>query len=406
MLDTRTPGDLYTIQIYDHSGRLWKTLQGWDRLEFSQRINDPWNHSIQLTVAPNNSLCQDLRSIPPDYFVLITRYDPVTQVSTLVYEGFHATVSEQTQLDGNIFFNLYGGGYTKLLERRLVLPPPGLENSEKSGYGETIVKDYVYDSCIRPTGILVTQSEETREESTDVKTIETRLIATFIDQGRIMPGFHVVPTENRGLQTSYSARFTNLESVVKAIIEKSGLDYGIYGSVPPGQFWFDCRPVWGLDRRVDNQDGNPPTIFSLELGNMLIPILSTNHRHEKNYFYAGGSGEGALRQLLQFSNDEAIAASPWGRSELFVSASSEDTMEGLLQACRDAEAKRGTKYEMEFGILMTRSIRWPRDWGLGDLVTAYYRDYRADKQISEIRVVVSPGQQQVENITVELKEVT
>lgn len=401
------PADLYDIRIYDHDGHLWRVLRGWDRLEFSQRLNDPWNHSIQLTVSPDNPLGEELRSMPMDYFVLIYRYDPIVQSNDLVYEGFNATVSEQTQLDGNIFFNLYGGGYTKLLDRRLVLPPPGSENNDKKGYGETIIKDYVYECCVKPTGLLATTTEEEREagSSDNNKTIQDRLETIFVDNARAFPGFNIIPTSGRGAVSEYSARFTNLDSVIKAICEDADLDYGVTGSVPPGEFWFDCRPNWGLDRTVGNTDGNQPAIFSLELGNMLIPILSTNHRHEKNYFYAGGSGQGELRQILQFSNSVAIAESPWGRSELFVNASSEDTNAGLIAACREAEGKRGAKYEMEFDVRLTQGIRWPRDWGLGDLVTAYYRGLRFDKKIKEIQVVIAASQQQPEQITLEFEEV-
>lgn len=156
---------------------------------------------------------------------------------------------------------------------------------------------------------------------------------------------------------------------------------------------------------MGNTDGNFPAVFSLEVGNMLIPILSTNHRHEKNYFYAGGSGQGELRQIMQFWDTEAIAQSPWGRSELFVNASGEETNDGLFQACREAQGKRGAKHEMEFDVRLTQSVRWPRDWGLGDLVTAYYRGLRFDKKISEIAVVVASSQQQAEQITLEFKEI-
>jgi len=393
MTDSYIPTDLYIIKIYNHDGELYKILRRWDRLEFSQRVNDPWNHTIHLRVSPNDPLGEELRNLKRDYFILIDRYDPVTDTTDLVYEGLHQTSHEQTQMDGNIVFTLYGGGYTKLLDRRIVLPPPGQEYNEKSGPAETIIKEYIYECMIRPTGLANTSD------------LETQQTTTFVDEDRIMPNFFIEPILGRGTTTEYRARFTNLDSVVKAIADDGGLDYGIVGTDPPGRFEFQCRSLWGLDRRLDNTEGNPEAVFSLERGNMLIPLLSTNHRHEKNYIYIGGQGQGEKRQVAQISDSTAISVSPWGRSELFTDSRKSDTYAALLATGRATLEDRKATQSFTFDLKMTRSSRWIRDWGLGDYITALYRGLRFDKKIVEVTARVSTEAQQIEQIILEFEDI-
>lgn len=388
------PNDIYTITFYSHTGSLLLTLRGWDSFEFSQRLNDPWNHTLQVNVSPDNQLAEILRELPWDTFVLAHRFDPLTQKTTKVYEGLHATSREQTQTDGNIFFQLYGGGYTKLLERRVVIPPPGQENSHKTGAAETIIKEYVYESCVSPTGLTITD---------DISVMQT---TSFIDPARIIKGLAIAPTQGRGVPTEYTARFVQLHSVVGKIAQDGQLTYGIYGGDELGEFIFDARPIWGKDRRIDNTEGNRPVIFGVQRGNMLIPILSTNHRHEKNWIYAGGEGEGTKRIIAQAWDDEAIAQSPWGRSELFIDNRQGADYATTYAAARSALKQRGTQVSFDFDVQQTRTCRWLEHWGLGDYVTAeYYGNRTYDRKIVEITGVISPGGQTVEQLTVDLEEV-
>jgi len=393
MADNYIPTDLYDIKIYDHDGNLYLSLRQWDRLEFSQRINGPWNHTITLRVSPYSNLSTLLRELVRDYFILIERYDPVTNSTDLVYEGFHQTVSEQTKQDGNIYFSLYGAGYTRLLEQRIILPIPGEEHNSKSGYAENIIKEYVIDCMVTPTGILHTSD------------LEAQITTTFTDSDRVVPNLSVERAGNGGEITEYNARYVNLASAIETIAKDGKVDYGIVGTNPPGSFEFQCRPIWGVDRRLNNLAGNTEAVFSLDRGNMLIPLLSTNHRHEKNYIYVGGQGEAEKRQIAQVSDSTAISKSPWARSELFVDARNTDNYAGLLYKGRGAIEERGAKKSFEFDIQMTQGSRWLRDWGLGDYITALYYGQRFDKQIVQINALVSTEAQALERITVELEDI-
>lgn len=369
------PSELYQLRFLDNTGNLLLLLRRWDRLTYTQRVDGPDDHYIQIRTTPTETLGETLRSMPKDIMLFVDRVDPITGVTSTPYAGFQQTVSEQTQSNGNIFFSLYGADFTRLLERRIVLPPAGQENSIKSGYAESIIKDFIVESAISP-----------------------------VDTNRIIPGLSIARDQQRGGQAEYSARYTLLASVVSAIAEGAYLRYGIYPDDIPGNFIFDCRRIWGTDRRAGTAN---PTIFDLELNNMVLPILSTNRRHEKNVVYVGGQGEGVDRAVIERQNYAATLESPWARSEGFEDARKESDTAALEVVAQQYLEERGSQVEFDFEIYQTAGTRWLRDWFLGDLVTARYYGRQFDKEITEVAVTVTSGSasQSVEKITVALEDI-
>lgn len=374
---TYVPNDIYDIFIYDHTGDLLLILQRWSRLEYHQRTNAPWNHQITLEFGYDDPDLATLRGFEPDYMVVIYRTDPVTLVRTMVYEGFNTTVVDQVRANGGVIINLYGVGYTQLLQRRVVVPTTGEEYSTKSGKAETIIKSFVNESMIGT-----------------------------LDANRVFSGMSIASNNGLGEDVTYSARYINLLSVCETIAERGNLDFGIYGGANEGEFIFDARDVWGEDLREDNDEGNIPVIFSIENDNMLIPILSLNHSAEQNYAYVGGEGQGADRVIEEVANTPALTTSPWSRKEFFVESRQQSDESALIAAGKVELEKRKAKQKLTFNIRQTDSSRWIRDWNLGDLISAKYYTYTFDRQISEVSGVVTSGQsaQAYEIITVEMKD--
>ena len=392
---TYIPNELYEVYFHKHDGSLHLVLTKWNRLEFSQRVNNPWNHIIELVLSKDDPLGSILRALKRDYIVYIYRTDSLTGERTRVYEGLHGTVYEQLRTDGNIYFGLYGSGFTKFLERREVFPDVRLENSQKDGPAESVIKEYVYESAVNPTTFTINFGA-----GATTKTF------TILGNTRRLSGLVIAPDLGAGETVDYSARFTKLDSVLSTLAEQGGVYYGIYESPSFGNFIFDCKAVWGIDRRVDNTEGNTPYIFSVELGNMVLPILSSNARYESNFMIVGGSGQGLKRQLYVVSDYESIVESPWGLSEFFVEARKTDSAEGLSTIGKKALKDRGRQHTLEFEISQDRFMhRWPEAWGLGDLVTAYYMGERFDKRINEVHVSVSSSGTATEQISVELEDV-
>lgn len=372
---------LYEIRLYDHSGVQRLTFNTWEGMNFSQRVNAPWNHQIRLGYNIDSEAGRYIiDTVKRDWIVEIKRRDLILDRVDTVYEGFNRTIVDQLTQHGKVILTLYGVGYTQLLLRRQVLPPANQKHSKKTGVAETIMKEYVAESMISP-----------------------------VDTARIISGFSNQPDSSLGAIATYSARYNRLLTVISRLAEQGGVDFGVVGV--PGRKWeweFAVRSLWGTDRRNGVQDINP-TIFDVRYGNMEIPILSDNAGDEVNYVYVGGQDQGVLRQIAEFSNDAAISESPINRHEDFIDARQQDDLAGMTVVAESELKARGATSTLTFNIRQTNGTRWLSNWELGDLVTAYYRGRRFDKKIVEVDVSVSSQSGELdasENISIEMEEYT
>ncbi len=379
--------DSYEIFLYDTTATPRLILQGWEYLEFTQRVNSPWNHNIRLRASYKDDIAQFLRNeFAPgvDWIVLVYRTDPITKNKELVYEGFNRTLVDQLDNSGDVIFNFYGVGFTELLTRRITIPATGNEVSYKTGAAETVIKNFVDEQSI-----------------------------SSVDINRIIPGLSLEPDAGTGDPVSYSARYTILHTVVSRCAEDGGVDFGIVGGNPliggtVGTFEFQVRALWGLNRATWNFDGNNPAIFDISFGNMSIPIYSINSSEEKNVAYVGGQGQGINRLIIERQNAEGVTESPWNRREDFADARLEDTENALaVYASALLTAKKISK-TITFNINQTEGTRWLTNWNLGDYVTVRYFDVEATQKINQITVRVSAsgqGSGQVEFVSAEFENI-
>lgn len=380
---TANIGPVHEIYFFDHDGVRRLLLEGWEYLEYTQRVSSPWNSIIRIELPSEEDesglLTFFRETLEVDWITEMYRTNEFDNERELVYEGMHRTLVDQVKQDGSVVFTLYGVGYTDLLKRRITLPPAGSETSNKSGFAETVAKDFIDEQAINP-----------------------------VDIDRIFPGLTNEADQARGNTAEYSARYTNLFTVISRVCEQGALDFGIVGSGTVGSFIFKALPLWGTDRRVGNADGNNPTTFDVYLNNMEIPILSKSAGDEVNYVYIGGQQQGANRIIQTLQNAARVALSPWNRREAFVDARQESTTDGLTTAGQAYLNENGAQTKFTFNINQTPGTQWLRDWELGDIVTALYFGQNFTKKIIQVSVVVSAGETgaaQIEVINAELEEI-
>lgn len=378
----------YDIYFFNHEGTRILLLTRYEYLEFAQRLNDSWNHTIRIEYGPEDDDLlffrgdpddPDAVSLERDFIIEIYRTDPITEITTRVYEGFHRTLVDQVKLNGVVVLTMYGTGYTQLLKRRIIIPPEGEEHSTKNGPAETVIKNFVDEQAVNP-----------------------------VDTNREISGLSIEADGGAGNTAEYSARYTNLYTAVKRSSEQGEVDFGVVRNDAVGTFILEVRELWELDRRVGNADGNAPTIFDITLNNMLIPIFSKRGSNEVNHVYVGGQGQGIDRAIQEEENAVAKAASPWNRHEAFVDARSEENTDGLTTRGQAYLEENRYTEELSFNIEQTEGTRWIRDWGLGSLVTAKYGGNIFSKKIVEAKVVVSAGETGkalIEVITAEMEDV-
>lgn len=375
-----TSSPFYELHFYDHTGTRVLVLDGWDYLDFSQRINAPWNHQLRIRMSFEDDRVSFFRdTLVRDFILEVYRTDPFTGNTSRVYEGFHRTLVDQANSQGDIILTMYGTGFTHLITRRIVIPPAGEENDERTGVASTVMYAFLDAQAISP-----------------------------VDATRIMPGLSNDTLSPVGRVATYSARYTNLMTVIERLSEQGIVDFGIIRGAAAGEFVFSVRRLWGTDRRQDNAAGVVPTIFDMTFNNMDIPILSRNGDGEVTHVYVGGSGEGVARTIAEYINGPSETASPWNRHEAFVDARRETTSGGLRTTGTAYLNEHAFMERLQFNLLQTEGTRWIRDWELGDIVTSWYFTVRADKKIREVRVIVSAGEGDtapVETISAEIEDV-
>lgn len=336
-------------------------LQNWEYLEFFQRVSAPWNHTIRLRGSIADEQVQFIRDqVQQDWIVEVYRTDPITKDKEKVYEGFNRTIVFQTTGSGSVVVSLYGSGYTELLYRRIVIPTANEDAVEKSGNAETVMKQYVVEQAAAPT-----------------------------DADRSIIGLTIDPDGGGGGPVSYSARYTNLATVIARLAEDGHQDFGIVGGSRRGTFIFRTAKQWGMDRRIINQAGNTPVLFDFTLDNMTIPIASFNTSDEKTVAYVGGSGEARARLISQVEDIPGIDKSPWNRRESFVEARTVDSLANLETLGRAFLRDNRARENLSFNINQGPGSRWLTDWGLGDLITSRFLDIIAHKKVVEVHVTVT-----------------
>jgi hypothetical protein len=338
--------DIYEVILYDDYGTQKAVLQGWEYLEFTQRVNSAWNHNLRFELSPEDSgggILSVLRdNLDVDWHIRVKRTDPITNVESLVYEGFNRTIVDQLNASGGVILNLYGVGYTELLSRRVVVPATGYVSSDKNASAETAIKEYVNEQAVSP-----------------------------VDINRIIPGLSIETDTGFGPIVEHSAAYINLLTTVNDVSVKGEIDYGIVGGPTVGTYILKTRDLWGFDKTTENVDGNSPVIFSVGHGNMSIPIFSRNRSDERNTVYVAGQGEGINRNIISRSSIY-VGDSRLNRREAYLDARQQKTTAGLKIAGDNYLNAHSPQLKLSFNVLQTDSCRWITNWGLGDLITAKY----------------------------------
>ena len=144
------------------------------------------------------------------------------------------------------------------LSRWLIYPPEGKAYFDLNAAPETIMKAYV-------------QATLARKGVTEIV---------------------VAPDLERGIKTSYQARYKNLADELEKLSLDSGLSWDLRLDHDAKRFVFDCYV--GLDRSAD-QDVNANAIFSVDYDNITSQKLIDSKYGFANMALVAGQGEGEWR---------------------------------------------------------------------------------------------------------------
>ncbi len=379
----------YQVILRNHAGAQVALITEWLSLEYTVRLNDVGDYTLELdgdaaVVAEFAPTAE-----PVDRVVEIRRRDidasPTIDWYT-DFAAFHRTSAELTNDSGRAIFASLGVDFKHLLARRAILYRDLDPGADKTGLGETVMKAYVNENA----GVLAT-----------------------LANGRIFdgvfPGVTVEVTAGGGSAWEGTKAYRPLLKTIKEISDATGVDFDMIQTTPTTYaFRAELEPL-GLDRTtVDiqpnglNGAGNAPVIFSLDHGNMEVPSLTTHRIDEVTAAIVTGQGAEGNKVVIERTSSD-VTDSPFNRIETIKKANQEDAL-AALNAVGDATLQAlQARERFTFAALQIPSTLYGRDYFVGDLVTARYKDTERNLKIITATVNVTSGR---EEITIEVSDVT
>jgi hypothetical protein len=152
----------------------------------------------------------------------------------------------------------------------------------------------------------------------------------------------------------------------------------------------------GVDRRVGNSYGNAPVTFSISMGNVGNVEVTNDRSQEVTAVYVYGDGVGVDRPVVtRLSPYGAQNASPWNRIEEVLEESSQQGLATLLMAGDVFLWGNAQKKEFNFEAIPSVNCLYGVHWGLGDLMTAYYRGIPYDLRAIEVTVAIDQAGEKI-----------
>ncbi len=377
----------YQIIVRDQAGVKVADIVEWRQLDYTIRLNDIGAYTLVLdgeTAAAT--------AFVVDGQVQIRRRDqdasPVIDWYT-DFRALHRTSQEATDDQGLSLFTSKGVGLLHLLERRAILFRDTTTGALKNGPGERVIKAYV------------------DENAGPGATAPPRLF------NGVTPGLTIEADAAGGGQWVGAKPYRALLGTVREIGDATDVDFDVIvpNEALPLAFQFVARdePL-GTDRSVIGLDpasglngaGNPPVIFSLSLGNMQTPALTTNRIGEVTAAIILGQGAEVNREVVQ-RQGAGISDSPLNRIEGIKNANQVDTTAGLEDAGDAMLQQLQAREVFSFDVMQIPSTLYGRDYFVGDLVTARYKTTERNLQIVTATISVQDGR---EDIIIGVSDVT
>lgn len=344
----------YEVRLLDHDGSLIRTLETFDRLEFTRAVSGPYYHKYGDYILQGASSL-----LPTDEFTLdrivevrrLTSSGPVT-----VFEGLHRMRRRWQSGDSYEMFLSGGPDLKHFATRRVILPFP---------------PDRAFFSLKKPF--------------TDI--MRFLVLVTLgpaggaLRDGDYMEALRFQEWSNEGEILNLHYRYTQLNKELD-LLSELGADWDF---VRDGdKFRFEVYfPYKGLDRRRGNAYDNPEMVWSIDRGNIVNPSRKVDRVDEATVTYVGGEGIGAEREIVARHNiADREHDSPWNRIERFIDASSETSTASLAARGDAHNVEQGISQEFTVEASPTQVDDYGSRWNLGDICTGEY-----DGEVFDMRIV-------------------
>lgn len=356
------------LYVLDKELNLIGVIDNFETLIWTRKYTEPGKFQLNLPATEDNI------SLMKDENIIYKKDD----VEGGIIKHIEYSVSDK----GEKSLVVHGSLTTSYLSRRI-----NWGKVNYSGRVDLFMQKIVKDNCISPS-----------------------------NSNRIIPLLEIVDTnytDTISKQDSYS----NLTDLLTDIASTNGFGYRVRINTREGTRYLAFEVYKGIDRSV-NQSDISPTVFSLDMENILTENYVKDNSNYKNVTLVAGAGEGSERKTTTINN----GASGLNRLELFVDArdientKQEETTdsegnttttdveipwseyEPLLLQRGNEKLSECKKIETFEGTINTNANNvYKVDYDLGDIVTIYDKDLgiKLDTQITEIEETYEKGKVEI-----------
>lgn len=197
----------------------------------------------------------------------------------------------------------------------------------------------------------------------------------------------------QGNTISMGVAWLNLLPALQRVATLGGGDWSLEYDSDAHSWQFGWhQPYLGTDRSAT-------VVFSLDRGNMQQPVLSLVNPWEPTVAVVAGQGQGQDRTIEVRTGPNYSSA--FSR-EVFVDARDLSTTAALQDRGDQRLQDLKSRYTLDFVPKQTDSLRYGRNYFLGDLVTWRFGGLAGTQQIDSVEIQLSDG---IEEINIGLRDV-
>ena len=362
----------YQIFLKDTDYNTVAVIEDWRSLSFTHVVNGVGTLNLSLEDGDKAAL------FGLDYAVEVYRRNQSSNLDWyLEWEGLHRGWSYNTNNEGLKTVELSSLSYNTLLARRIIAWYKSLPQAEKTGVGESVMKEYVLENA-----------------GSGATTGAGRLV------GGVTTNLTIEADALAGGAWTGDRAFRNLLEVLQDVGLATDMTFGVVGTGVMGtqSFQFTTKEsIFGDDRTNDGLDtstglnsaGNAPVVFSLDFGNMQNPVYKVDRQTETTSVLMLGAGADSDRITVEVVDSSVEDDSPWNHIEISRNASQEDVIGALAVAGASILEERKATVDFDFDVLQVSSLIYGRDYFVGDKITARYGDNEVDLKIVGATITVN-----------------
>ena len=384
------PVAIYQLALYETDGTLLAIIDDYRSLQYGHVVDGPGFFTLQLSyndskrpLFTKNRILEVKRKIP-NYVDWYTEF-----------VGHCEDFAPTFYANGNTQFSVVGSGLNGLLGRVVVAYQEGSAQSKKTAMAaETAMKEYV------------------RENRGDLATIangreDTAALASFYVEGDL----------GAGIDWSGERSGKKLLEVLQDIANYALIDFNtvVHPTLGMGNYLFktyeeqlgEDRTVVGLDVTTGlNAAGNAPHIFSLEMGNVSLAMLTQKHKQEINRVYVFGQDDiTGLGVVYHSENFAAIGGDTLNLREAMRGGGSQETAAEMIALADEYLEDSQFKETFEFTPFDTPASVYGLHYKIGDRTTVKLGDIQRNKRLTRVSVTVSGGEGGESNKDLEFTDV-